>query len=87
MSLSGKWNWADEDLKIDTMGKLRFRNENREWVEMEIPKHQRIEVTDNDDNRYEIRPDKFGGIEILASDGSISVNPRMANQIIVETRQ
>lgn len=35
------------------MGKLRFRNENREWVEMEIPEHQRIEVTDNDGNVYE----------------------------------
>lgn len=68
------------------MGKLRFRDENREWVEMEIPEHQRIEVTDNDGNRYEIKPDKFGGIEILASDGSILVNPRMANQIIVETK-
>ena len=64
-----------------------FRNENREWQEMEIQPHQRIEITDNDGNRYEIRPDKFGGIEILASDGSILVNPRMANQIIVETRQ
>lgn len=69
------------------MGKLRFRNENREWVEMEIPEHQRIEVTDKDDNRYEIRPDKFGGIEILANDGSITVNPIMSNQIIVETKQ
>ena len=71
----------------EKMGKLRFRNENREWVEMEIPEHQRIEVTDNDGNRYEIKPDKFGGIEILANDGSISVNPRMSNQIIIETRQ
>lgn len=69
------------------MGKLRFRNENREWQEMEIPSYQRIEITDNDGNRYEIKPDNFGGIEILASDGSISVNPRMSNQIIVETKQ
>lgn len=68
------------------MGKLRFRNENREWQEMEFLPHQRIEITDNDGNRYEIKPDKFGGIEILASDGSISVNPRMSNQIIVETK-
>jgi hypothetical protein len=68
------------------MGRLRFRNENREWVEMEIPEHQRIEVIDNDGNRYEIRPDRFGGIEILANDGSISVTPIVSNQIIVETR-
>ena len=69
------------------MGTLRFRDKNMEWQEMEIPPHQRIEITDNDGNRYEIRPDKFGGIEILANDGSISVNPRMSNQVIVETRQ
>ena len=69
------------------MGKLRFRNENREWVEIEIKEHQRIEVTDKDGKRYEIKPDKFGGIEILANEGSISVNPIMSNQIIVETRQ
>ena len=74
-------------LEDENMGKLRFRNENCEWVEMEIPEHQRIEVTDNDGNRYEIKPDKFGGIEIIANDGSISVNPRMSNQIIIETRQ
>ena len=69
------------------MGKLRFRNENREWVEIEIPEFQRIEVTDNDGNRYEIRPDKFGGIEIIANDGSISVNPIVSNQIIVKTKR
>lgn len=69
------------------MGKLRFRNKNREWVEMEIPEHQRIEVTDNDGNVYEIKPDKFGGIEIIANDGTITVNPRMSNHITVETRQ
>lgn len=69
------------------MAKLRFRDENREWVEMDIPEHQRIEVTDNDGNRYEIRPDKFGGIEILANDGTISVRPRVSNQITVETIQ
>lgn len=69
------------------MGKLRFRDGNREWQEMEIPPNQRVEITDDDGNRYEIRTDKFGGIEILANDGSISVNPRMSNQIIVETRR
>ena len=69
------------------MGKLRFRNENHEWVEIEIPEFQRIEVTDDDGNKYEIRPDKFGGIEIIANDGTISVNPRVLNHIIVKTNR
>ena len=67
------------------MSKLKFKNENNEWVEIEIKPNRRIEVTDNDDNRYEIRPDKFGGIEVMASDGSIAIEPRVSNQIVIKT--
>lgn len=69
------------------MAKLRFRNDNDEWTEIEIRPHRRIEVTDSDDNRYEIKPDKFGGIEIVASDGSVSIEPRVSNQIVIKTNR
>ena len=67
------------------MSKLRFKNENNELVEIEIRPHRRIEITDSDDNCYEIKPDKFGGIEIVASDGSISIEPHVANHITIKT--
>lgn len=67
------------------MSKFRFKNDNDEWVEIEIGPYRRIEVTDNEDNWYEIRPDKFGGIEILASDGSIAIEPSVSNMIVIKT--
>ena len=69
------------------MAKLRFKNDNDKWTEIEIRPHGRIEVTDIDNNRYEIKPDKFGGIEILASDGSISIEPKVSNQIMIKTNR
>ena len=69
------------------MAKLRFRNDNDEWTELEISPHRRIEVTESDYNRYEIKPDKFGGIEIVASDGSVSIEPRVSNQIVIKTNR
>jgi hypothetical protein len=38
------------------MSTLKYKNDNNEWVEVEIRPHRRIEITDNDDNRYEIKP-------------------------------
>lgn len=67
------------------MAKLRYKNENNELVEIEIRPYRRIEITDNDDNHYEIKPDKFGGIEIISSDGSIAIEPRVSNQLIIKT--
>ena len=67
------------------MSKLKYKNENDEWVEIEIRPHHRIEITDNDDNRYEIRPDKFGGLNIVAADGSLSIEPHVSNDITIKT--
>ena len=67
------------------MSKLRFKNEQREWVEIEIRPNHRIEITDNDDNRYEIHPDKFGGLNIMAAEGSLSIEPHMSNDITIKT--
>lgn len=67
------------------MSKLRYKDDNNEWVEVEIRPHRRIEITDNDDNRYEIKPDKFGGIEVMASEGSIAIEPHVSNQITIKT--
>jgi hypothetical protein len=67
------------------MSTLRYKNDNNEWVEVEIRPHRRIDITDKDDNRYEIKPDKFGGIEVMASEGSIAIEPHVSNQITIKT--
>lgn len=46
---------------------------------------KRIVIEDNDGNRYRVIADKFGGLEIMAEDGKMTVEPHMANVIIVKT--
>ena len=67
------------------MAKLKFKNDDNELVEMEIKPHRRIEVSDKEGNWYEIRPDKFGGIEVMASDGPIIIEPKVSNQLVLKT--
>ena len=64
---------------------LKYKNDNNESVEIEIRPHRRIEITDNDDNRYEIKPGKFGGIEVQAADGRIVIEPHVSNEITIKT--
>ena len=52
---------------------------------MEISPHQRIEITDNDGNGYEIKPYQFGGIEVMASSGKLCIKPSVSNMIVLET--
>lgn len=77
--------FAVSNKKFKIMSKLRFKNEQNEWVEVEIRPHHRIEVIDDDDNRYEIKPDKFGGIEVQAADGRIVIEPHVSNEITIKT--
>ena len=46
---------------------------------------KRIVIQDNDGNRYRIHPDKFGGIEIMAEDGKVSIEPNVSNVITLKT--
>lgn len=46
---------------------------------------KRIVIQDNDGNRYRIQTDKFGGIEIMAEDGRVSIEPNVSNVITVKT--
>ena len=77
--------FAVSNKKFKIMSKLRFKNENNEWVDIEIRPHCRLEITDNDDNCYEIRPDNFGGLNIVAADGSMSIEPHVSNDITIKT--
>lgn len=48
---------------------------------------KRIVIQDNDGNRYRIQPDRFGGIEIIAEDGKMSIEPNVSNHITIKTFQ
>lgn len=74
----------DTDLAKKSMVKISFR-ENGEWREVRIEKHTCVHFFDNDNNDYEIRADRFGGIDIIAVDGKISIEPCMSNNITIKT--
>lgn len=42
---------------------------------------------DSEGNRYEIRQDKFGGIEVIVEDGSCSIEPHVSNHITIKTQR
>lgn len=66
------------------MAKIRFKD-GSEWREVEIRKYNCVHFVDDDINDYEIRADKFGGIDIIANDGKISIEPCMSNSITIKT--
>ncbi len=64
---------------------LRFKDSDDIEKVVEIGPNRRVEIEDEGGSRYEIRPDKFGGIEVLASDGALAIEPKVSNQIILKT--
>lgn len=60
---------------------VHYRNESK-WTD---DKSDLIIIKDKDGNRYRICQDKFGGLEILVEDGRVSVEPIVANHIVVKT--
>lgn len=65
--------------------KISFKQKG-EWIEAEIPKNTRIEVTDNEGRSFEIRPYRFGGgIEVLANEGTMIIRPRVSNQVVLQS--
>lgn len=59
---------------------------NREEVIVVLPNNARIDITDEQGNVYEIRINKFGGIDIIATDGAIIIEPCVSNNINIKTR-
>lgn len=66
------------------MTKVRYNHEDQE-TEVTLNKYQRVYVYDNNGNEYAIKANKFGGIEICANDGKISVEPSVSNLIVIKT--
>ena len=66
------------------MTKVKYNHEDQE-TEVTLNKYQRVYVYDNNGNEYAIKANKFGGIEICANDGKISVEPSVSNLIVIKT--
>lgn len=64
---------------------MKFEYKDKEYKEIEIEKALRVEIEDRDGNRYRIVENVSGGIEIMAEDGKMAVEPHMANVIIIKT--
>lgn len=66
------------------MTKLKYKYEDQE-TKVTLENYQRLYVYDDNGNEYAIKADKFGGIEICANDGKISVEPSVSNVITIKT--
>lgn len=42
-------------------------------------------IYDNDGNEYRVSTDKFGGLEIIATDGHLLIQPHQSNHITIIT--
>lgn len=63
---------------------LEYKEKNCKTIE--VDEVSKIVIHDKDGNRYRIVEDTFGGLEILAEDGKLVVEPYMANVIILKTK-
>lgn len=64
---------------------MNFEYIDKNYKTVEVDESSRVILQDKDGNRYRVTADKFGGLEIMAEDGKLSVEPHMANVIIVKT--
>lgn len=63
---------------------LEYKEKNCKTIE--VDEVSKIVIHDKDGNRYRIVEDTFGGLEIMAEDGKLVVEPYMANVIILKTK-
>ena len=64
---------------------MELKYTDKEYKEVEVSDIERVIVTDKDGNRYQIKTDRFGGLEIMAEDGKISIEPSVSNLLTIKT--
>ena len=64
---------------------MELKYTDKEYKEVEISDVNRIIVTDKDGHRYRIKADRFGGLEVMAEDGKISIEPNVSNLFTIKT--
>ena len=58
---------------------------NKEYKTVTFEEAQRLILTDSKGNRYRIKEDAFGALEIMALDGRLSIEPNTSNLIALKT--
>lgn len=56
---------------------------NTKWSEPDTC--ELVVIEDKDGNRYRISQDRLGGIEIIAEDGRVAIEPTVSNHITIKT--
>lgn len=69
------------------MGSFIFEDKDGKETAIQFKPYKHITVIDNEGNYYNIKPDKFGGLEIISIDGSIEIDPCVSNHIVIKTRK
>ena len=64
---------------------IKYKKDRKEEIVV-LPNNACIDITDEQGNVYEIRINKFGGIDIIATDGTIIIEPCVSNNITIKTR-
>ena len=64
---------------------MELKYTDKGYKEVEVSDIERVIVTDKDGNRYQIKTDRFGGLEIMAEDGKISIEPSVSNLLTIKT--
>ena len=64
---------------------MELKYTDKGYNNIEVSDTERIIVTDKYGNRYRIKADRFGGLEIMAEDGNISIEPNVSNLLTIKT--
>ena len=64
---------------------MKIEYKDKEYKTKVVEDTNHVIVYDNEGNRYRIKADKFGGIEIMNEDGHTSIEPNVSNVVTIKT--
>jgi hypothetical protein len=64
---------------------MKFEYKDKNYKTVKVEETTRITLQDGDGNRYRVTQNRFGGIEIMAEDGKLSIEPNVSNVVVLKT--
>lgn len=64
---------------------MKFEYKDKSYKTVKVEETTRIVLQDKDGNRYRVTQDRFGGIDIMAEDGKLSIEPNVSNVVVLKT--
>ena len=64
---------------------MKFEYKDKNYKTVKVEETTRITLQDVDGNRYRVTQNRFGGIEIMAEDGKLSIEPNVSNVVVLKT--